>query len=259
MSILQRYDKDGIELIINTKTGESFASVSGYARMSGKPQSTINSRVNGTSKPNDKERSLVAEVQTPQGLRSVRLLTEDIIVEWLPKDNPGMATQLMKLGVRVFLHKLAGYEVKSEAIAHSIPQTYAEALLEAGRLALENEKLSAKIEQDAPLVAFAESVQASDDSIEFNDFAKAIGTGRTRLFRLMRELDVIMKNTTLPYQRWIDAGYFEVSQEVTPDGKLRPFALVTGKGQIWLKQKIDRHLHQENQMTGLILQSVLGI
>lgn len=30
---LQRFECEGIELIINTKTGESFATVSGYARM----------------------------------------------------------------------------------------------------------------------------------------------------------------------------------------------------------------------------------
>lgn len=252
----QRFDCNGIELIINTQTGESFATKRGYARMSGKDESTIRKRLKG----GDSELVKQAQILTAGGIQGADLISEDLIAEWLPKDNPVMATQLLKLGVRVFLHKMAGFEIKSEAIAvHQIPQTYAEALLEAGRLALENEKLSAKIEHDAPLVSFAESVRASDDAIEFNDFAKAIGTGRTRLFRLMRELDVIMKNTTLPYQRLVDAGYFEVSQEVTPDGKLRPFALVTGKGQIWLKQKIDRHLNQENQMTGLILQSVLSI
>ena len=256
MANLARYDKDGIELIIDTQTGESFASQSGYARMAGVSKQAISNRYNGTD--NEAKRK-TAEIQTPQGMRTVNLVTEDLIAEWLPKDNPAMATQLIKLGVRVFMHKLAGYEVSSTAVAHKIPQTYAEALLEAGRLALENEALAAKIEQDAPLVAFAETVQASEDSIELNEFAKAINTGRTRLFRLMREIGVIMKNTTLPYQRWCDAGYFEVSQEVTGDGKLRPFALVTGKGQIWLKQKIDNHLNQQKRFAQLLVQGTLGI
>jgi phage antirepressor YoqD-like protein len=250
LQVFERFDKDGIELVINTQTGESFATQAGYCRMSGKAKSTISERF-GKLPLNE------AEIQTPGGIQGVRLINEDLIAEWLPKDNPLMSTQLLKLGVRVFLHKLAGYEVRSTA-TFKIPQTYAEALLEAGRLALENEKLSAKIEQDAPLVSFAESVQASDDAIDFNDFAKAINTGRTRLFRLMRELGVVMKNTTIPYQRWIDAGYFEVSQEVTPDGKLRPFALVTGKGQIWLKQKIDAYGDRQQRMADLVVQGVLG-
>lgn len=42
---LQLFHNDGIELIVNTETGESFASVSGYARMSGKDKSTISRRL----------------------------------------------------------------------------------------------------------------------------------------------------------------------------------------------------------------------
>jgi hypothetical protein len=34
----------------------------------------------------------------------------------LPKDNPELASQVLKLGVRLFLHALAGFRVKSEAI-----------------------------------------------------------------------------------------------------------------------------------------------
>jgi hypothetical protein len=44
--ILQRFDHDGIELIIDTQTGESFASIKGYARMSGKSHNAITMRVN---------------------------------------------------------------------------------------------------------------------------------------------------------------------------------------------------------------------
>lgn len=136
-------------------------------------------------------------------------------------------------------HLLELVETGTTTVTPKIPQTYAEALLEAGRLALENEKLTAKIKEDAPLVDYADAVKFSDDSVDFLTYAKMINTGRTRLFRKMREAGIIMKHTTLPYQRLIDSGFFEVSQEVTPDGRLRPFALVTGKGQLWLKQKLD--------------------
>jgi hypothetical protein len=111
---LARFDGDnGVELIIDTVTGESFATVSGYARMSGKAKSTISERLKGVALDNVKQ----TEIQTQGGLQAVRLISEDLITEWLPKDNPIMASQLMKIGVRVFLHKLAGFEVKSEAIA----------------------------------------------------------------------------------------------------------------------------------------------
>jgi hypothetical protein len=109
MSNLTRFDHDGIELLINTTTGESFASVRGYARMSNKSESTIYRRL----KALHEDKLQTTQIQTSGGLQGVALICEDLICEWLPKDNHQMTTQLLKLGVRVFLHKLAGYEIKS--------------------------------------------------------------------------------------------------------------------------------------------------
>jgi len=102
---------DGIEVIINKETGESFASVRGYARMSGKNESTISRRLKVLHKKGVEQ----VEIQTPGGIQGVALISEELIADWLPKDNPEVATQLLKLGVRGFLHKLAGYEVTSTA------------------------------------------------------------------------------------------------------------------------------------------------
>ena len=142
--ILQRFDKDGIELIIDTQTGESFASIKGYARMSGKSHNAITMRLNRLSsldskgvtseslnQPQIQTRSGLqggntkglglgllkqAQIQTEGGLQGVYLIPEDLICKWLPKDNPELASQVLKLGVRLFLHTLAGFRVKSEAI-----------------------------------------------------------------------------------------------------------------------------------------------
>lgn len=111
MGNLQRYDNNGIELLIDLETGESFASISGYARMAEKSKSTISERV-GVRDSSLKE----AQIETAKGLQSVRLLDEDYIVENLPKDNPKLASKMLKVGVRIYLHGLAGfrYEVKKE-------------------------------------------------------------------------------------------------------------------------------------------------
>lgn len=109
---LTRFESDGIELYINTVTGESFASVSGYARMANKDKSTISRRYQVVAKNLLKD----VQVQTVTGLKTVALISESLICEWLPKDNPEMATKLMQLGVRVYLHTVAGFEVKSTAI-----------------------------------------------------------------------------------------------------------------------------------------------
>lgn len=89
VSNLQLFNNDGLELIINTQTGESFASVSGYARMSGKARSTIAERLS-------KLEVITAEMLTGGGVQAIRLISEDLMVEWLPKDNPEMATKMMR-------------------------------------------------------------------------------------------------------------------------------------------------------------------
>ena len=111
-SSLQRFDQDGIELIINTETGESFATVRGYARMSGKTHTTILRRL----KVVDSDVLNHAQIQTAGGLQTVALIPEDLICQWLPKDNPAMASQVLKLGVRLFLHTIASFQIKSDAI-----------------------------------------------------------------------------------------------------------------------------------------------
>ena len=130
-----------------------------------------------------------------------------------------------------------------------IPKTYAEALRLAADQSEKIERLESQITKDAPKVALAEAISFSDTSVSMNEYAKMIDTGRTRLFIQLRECGVVMQNSTLPYQRWIEAGYFEVSQEILGNGKLIPFALVTGKGQIWLKQKLDEHKRIESAIS----------
>jgi hypothetical protein len=107
MANLQRYDNEGIELIIDLETGESFASISGYARMAGKAQSTISERA---QKAHRSEEIKEAEVDTGHGVKLHRLIPENLIAEWLIEDNPEMAKQMLMMGVRMFIHNMAGYK-----------------------------------------------------------------------------------------------------------------------------------------------------
>ena len=111
MSLTRFESQDGIEIFIDTQTGEAATSVSGYARMGNKAKSTISDRINRSD-----HQLKSSEILTSKGLRTVRIINEDLIVEWLPKDNPQAATALLKLGVRAALHQMAGYKVTSEAV-----------------------------------------------------------------------------------------------------------------------------------------------
>ena len=71
---LTRFDgENGIELVIDTSTGESFSNIRGYARMSGKPVDTIAKRVTRESMGVDIFEVKQAELKNPGGLQGVRL------------------------------------------------------------------------------------------------------------------------------------------------------------------------------------------
>jgi len=142
----------------------SFASIRGYARMSDKPESTIRSRLKGARVDAVK----TAVIQTGRGNQTARLIPEDLIVEWLPKDNPEMASKLMRLGVRMFLHQMAGYEVTTTAIA--TPQSYIEAL--EALLASEKEKQILEAEREMLEAENAHLSEMVDELYEYSSIIR---------------------------------------------------------------------------------------
>ena len=99
-------------------------------------------------------------------------------------------------------------------------------------------KLNERIRHDQPLVEFANQVSNSENLIDMNAMAKLaieenIPIGRNRLFRWLRENEILMSDN-LPYQKFIDRGYFAVKESVFETGsmiKTYQQTFVTGKGQ----------------------------
>ena len=104
-----------------------------------------------------------------------------------------------------------------------------------------------KIEEDKPMVEFANTISASSGSIDIGTFAKLvkdedIPLGRNKLFDWLRTNKYLMKNN-VPYQTYIDNGYFEVVEYTYSTlfgDKLGIKTLVTGKGQIKLVEKLKK-------------------
>lgn len=95
------------------------------------------------------------------------------------------------------------------------------------------------IEEQRPKVEFADALTAGDGCILISEMAKLLTrngypTGRTRLFRWMREHGYIFKRSTEPIQMWVERGIFAQSVTVikTNHGsEERVTTKVTGKGQ----------------------------
>ncbi|WP_270663252.1 phage antirepressor KilAC domain-containing protein [Aeromonas sp. QDB13] len=128
--------------------------------------------------------------------------------------------------------------------APQIPQTYAAALLEAGRLALEVEQKNHLLAVQAPKVAFADRVAGDDKGVNIGNYARAVGLGQNVLFRALRDHRILMSGGNrhnLPFQDYIERGYFTVKEGTRThnDETVPTFTpMVTGKGQQWLTRRL---------------------
>lgn len=101
------------------------------------------------------------------------------------------------------------------------------------------------LEAQRPKVEFADAVTTGDGCILMSELAKLLTrngypTGRTRLFRWMRDNGYIFKRSTEPIQKWVEEGIFATSVTMikTHHGsEERVTTKVTGKGQEYFLRK----------------------
>lgn len=112
-------------------------------------------------------------------------------------------------------------------------------------------KLNDRIRHDKPLVEFANQVANTENLIDMNAMAKLaieenIPIGRNRLFRWLRKNKILMSGN-LPYQRYIDRGYFVVKESVFDTGSMTKTyqqTFVTGKGQQYIISRLKKEFFQ---------------
>lgn len=108
-------------------------------------------------------------------------------------------------------------------------------------------QLNNRIRQDEPKVKFADHVSDSTNLIDVNKMAKlcadhGIRIGRNRLFAWLRSRGILMGGN-IPYQEYIENGYFRVKESVyETNGQTRTYqqTFVTGKGQQYILSRLMR-------------------
>ncbi len=107
-----------------------------------------------------------------------------------------------------------------------------------------------QIEEQKPLVTFAETCLKSNDNILIRELSKiakeeGINIGQNRLYEKLREWKLIMKGSTEPYQYSMERKWFVVEEKSinTPYGvKLTKTTKVTPKGQVYIIEKLKSEL-----------------
>lgn len=99
-----------------------------------------------------------------------------------------------------------------------------------------------QLEEQKPLVEFANRVSNTDRLISVGEMAKLLkdkgfNVGRNKFFGYLRENKILMGNN-VPYQKYIDAGYFHVRETSNRNGGVFLTTYVTGKGQMYLVDKV---------------------
>jgi phage antirepressor YoqD-like protein len=84
---------------------------------------------------------------------------------------------------------------------------------EKARLEQEKKRLEDKTARQEPLVSFAESAFKAEGKADIGQAAKILnlGFGRNTLFKKLKEVGVFFKDRNEPKQKYIDAGYFEMT------------------------------------------------
>lgn len=117
-----------------------------------------------------------------------------------------------------------------------VPSSFSEALMLAARQAEEIEKANKHIAILAPKADFADKAFDTDGKIDIGQAAKILnlGYGRNTLFKKLRKEGVFFANRNEPKQRFVDAGYFELKEQLIPRENHPAFTvmkvLVTQKG-----------------------------
>ncbi|ENY7210482.1 phage antirepressor KilAC domain-containing protein, partial [Escherichia coli] len=143
---------------------------------------------------------------------------------------------------RSLIDKLEELQQASTA-SPAIPQTLPEALRLAAELAEQKMQLEQQLVAAAPKVDFADRVSGAK-GILIGNFAKVVGLKQNALFAWLRGNGILIASggrKNVPFQQYINAGYFTVKEVVLDDEdgyQIRLTPQLTGKGQQWLTRKL---------------------
>lgn len=251
-------DKMEIEIFTNEEFGEiRIVTINGEPWFVGKDIAAILGYKNtrqAISTNVDAEDKGVHLVDTPSGKQNMAIINESGLYALIFGSKLESATRFKHWVTSEILPSIRKHG------AYMTNDTLEKALLSpeflirmANELKCEKEKriaLETKVEEQKPLVDFANQVSDTTDLIDMKTMAKLLKNknldiGRNRLFDFHRVKGILMKDNQ-PYQQYIDAGYFKVNEYTYTNSfgqtKTNRITLITGKGQMYICKKVKEFM-----------------
>ena len=146
------------------------------------------------------------------------------------------------------IRKTGSYSIQSKPDSYTIEDPAARARRWVEEYE-EKKALEAKIEEQKPLVEYAEHIQASKDVIDMKSMAKlasknGIKIGRNKLFSFLRDRKILDREN-IPYANYMDKEWFQVVESPytfnNGDVKIIRTTLVSPKGQIGIIRQLKKY------------------
>lgn len=161
-----------------------------------------------------------------------------------------MAKELSMLSRTVKGKEAREYFIECESLVKNqvkpilLPSTYLEALKD---LVFKEETILQLEEKNEKLQYRSDFVDVCFDAegvFKFDEVAKILklNYGSITLYEKMREYGLIMKNSTIPYQKYVNNGYFKVVEQLVENknfNKLIATTYATQKGIGYIKKLLD--------------------
>ena len=133
--------------------------------------------------------------------------------------------------------------------AMGVPQTYAQALLEAGRLAQLAEEQAQQLALAAPKVEFVDKYVQATGLFTFREVAKLLKANEARFREFLLDQKIMYRlgfgGDLTAYQNHADAGRFEVKTNTAKNGHSYKRTMFTTKGVHWVAGQWAKHQERE--------------
>ena len=146
------------------------------------------------------------------------------------------------------IRKTGSYSIQSKPDSYTIEDPAARARRWAEEYE-EKKALEAKIEEQKPLVEYAEHIQASKDVIDMKSMAKlasknGIKIGRNKLFSFLRDRKILDREN-IPYANYMDKEWFEVVESTytfsNGEEEITKTTLVKPKGLLGIVRQLRKY------------------